>query len=81
MSETYLIAADHEKLMRIAKLCARSPFPLDFGSRLDAISKRCVHNAFHYEVVEYARAAKNQTLLASTTSRIEELDALVARYD
>jgi hypothetical protein len=80
-SEKFLIAADFEKLMRIAHLCTRSPTPLDFGSQLDAISKKCVHNAFHYEVIEYARTANNPALVASTEARIVELDGLVAQYE
>jgi hypothetical protein len=80
-SEKYLIAADYKTLMRIGHLCTASPSPLDFASQLDAIGKKCVHNAFHYEVVEYARETKNTALIASTMARIAELDALMAQYD
>ncbi|GEP60558.1 hypothetical protein RSO01_77240 [Reyranella soli] len=76
-----MIASDYEKLIRIAQLCTASPTPIDFASRLDAISKRCVHNAFHYELVEYGRVTKNSALVASTNARIAELEALIAKYD
>ena len=80
-SDKYLLAADHEKLMRIGHLCTANPFPLDFVGRLEALSKSCVHNAFHYEVLTYATATQNSALMASTNAGIAELGDLMARYD
>jgi hypothetical protein len=76
-SDEYLLAADHEKLLRIEKLCTRQRIPMDFHQRLEVTCGRCVHNAFHYEVLAFARAANVPSLIASTSARISELSVLM----
>jgi hypothetical protein len=80
-SAEYLLVAGHRELLRIAALNSRSVAPVDIPERLRELSAKCVHNAFHYEVVAFARSAKMPALEASTLTRIDELNALMANED
>ena len=80
-SAEYLLVAGHRELLRVAVLNSRSVAPVDIAERLRELSAKCVHNAFHYEVVAFARSAKIPALEASTLARIHELNALMANED
>jgi hypothetical protein len=76
-----MLVAGHRELLRVAVLNRRGVAPIDIAERLRELSAKCVHNAFHYEVVAFARSAKIPGLEASTLARIHELNALMANED
>lgn len=77
-SDEYLLLMKHHKLVRIQELNGRRRTPIDFAARLMAIGERSVHNAFHYEVIAFAKAIKDKELLAFFKQRLATIEQLMA---
>ncbi len=75
--EPYLLQADQRKLDRVHKLNQRRKRPTDLGRRLTDIGKVRVHNSFHYECLEFARATKNRLMEKFFSNRLKEIEKLM----
>ena len=76
-SKDYLLLADLDKLDRVAKLNSMRRNPIDLVERLKAIGDTSVHNAFHFEVLFFARNTNNSALAAQFEQRLEVIKKLM----
>jgi Reverse transcriptase (RNA-dependent DNA polymerase) len=76
-SEDYLLRADIEKLGRVAYLNSKRKKPIAMTKRLIEIGDRCEHNAFHFEVLAFARNSKKKALAAHFKKRLRAIDKLM----
>jgi hypothetical protein len=77
-SQEYLLRADFDKLGRVAELNSKRAKPIKFLRRLREIGDASVHNAFHYEVLSFARNAGHKTLIKRFKRRLAEINHLMA---
>jgi hypothetical protein len=74
----YLYRADFEKLTRIEELNRKRRKPAPLVKRLSEMGAICEHNAFHFEVLAFARNTKKKALAARFRKRITEIEKLMA---
>jgi len=74
----YLLRADVEKLERVAELNNMRKKPIDLAKRLREIGDASFHNAFHYEVLSFARNTKNKALATHFEERLKAVEELMA---
>ena len=77
-SDDYLFLVKHHKLLRIHELNGMRRTPVDFTARLMALGEKSVHNAFHYEVIAFAKAIKDAKLVAFFKRRLAAIEQLMA---
>lgn len=77
-SQDYLLRADVTKFVRIHDLNRRRNKSIDFIQRLIELGETTVHNAFHYEVLSFAREIKQKKLINRFEKRLTELDKLMS---
>ena len=77
-SDEYLLLMKHHKLVRIHQLNGMRRTPIDFTARLMALGEKSVHNAFHYEVIAFAKAIKATELAAFFKLRLDVIEQLMA---
>ena len=58
----YLLRADFEKMERIAALNAKRKTPINFAKLLKEIGDTSDHNAFHFEVLSFAKKTGDKAL-------------------
>lgn len=75
-SNEYLLRADVEKLGRVDELNNKRRKPIDLPKRLQELGDASDHNAFHYEVLSFARNTKNKALAAHFEERLKVIDEL-----
>jgi hypothetical protein len=75
----YLFRADFDKLARIHQLNRKRKKPMAMIKKLTEMGIACEHNAFHFEVLAFARNIKNNALAARFRRRIKKIDELMAR--
>lgn len=75
----YLLRADFEKLGRIQALNVKRRKRVNLVRRLIELGNGTVHNAFHYEVLSFARTAKRKALMKRFKKRIVQLDKLMSQ--
>jgi hypothetical protein len=73
----YLLRADFDKFARIADLNAKRKKPVPFVKKLAEMGDACDHNAFHFEVLLYARNTKKKALARHFRKRIRAIDKLM----
>lgn len=73
----YLLRAEIEKLDRVFKLNRAQDQPLDLERRLGELADTTVHNAFHYEVLSFARARGMRDLAAHCEARLASIEQLM----
>ena len=73
----YLLRADFEKLARVAVLNGKRSKPIDLIKRLTEIGDSSDHNAFHFEVLSFARNAKDKGLTIHFRKRLKAIDKLM----
>lgn len=76
-AKEYLLRADVEKLVRVAALNNMRRVPIDLAKRLRDIGDASCHNAFHYEVLSFARNTKNKDLAAHFQDRLKAIEELM----
>lgn len=81
LKEAYLLQATADKFSRINTLNALKKKPIDLNKRLSLIASKSVHNAFHHEVLAYARKIKDSRLTELIKSRISALDQLMLKNE
>lgn len=74
----YLYRSDFEKLARIEELNRKRKNPAPLVKRLSEMGAICQHNAFHFEVLAFARNTKKTALAARFRKRIREIEKLMA---
>lgn len=72
----YLLRADSNKLTRVHALNALRKKPIDFVRRLIEIGDSTLHNAFHYEVLSFAKK-KYPALEKHFEARVAEINTLM----
>ena len=75
-SKEYLLRADVEKLVRVDELNNKRRKPIDLPKRLQEIGDTTDHNAFHYEVLSFARNTKNKSLADHFEERLKNINEL-----
>ena len=75
----YLFRADFDKLARIHQLNRKRKKPMALIKKLTEMGIACEHNAFHFEVLAFARNIKNKALAARFRRRIKKIDEMMAR--
>ena len=73
-SESYLLRAEKNKLLRVHKLNQKRKKPIDLEKRLTDLGASKVHNGFHYECVGFARELKKSSMRRFFTKRLKELE-------
>lgn len=76
-AKEYLLRADFDKLRRVAQLNAMRSKPIDLIRRLTEIGDNSDHNAFHIEVLSFARSIKNNKLATQFKNRLKLIDKLM----
>jgi hypothetical protein len=76
-AENYLLRADFEKMIRVAKLNRMRRKPIDLAERLTTIGDSSDHNAFHYEVLSFARNTGDAALASHFENRLKAIDQLL----
>lgn len=76
-AETFLLEATAEKMKRVRDLNALRASPIDLNKRLQAITAKSVHNAFHHEVLAYSKKIKDADLEQFLLDRIGVLNQLM----
>jgi hypothetical protein len=76
-AKEYLARADFEKLARVAELNSKRTKPLNFSKRLTEIGDESDHNAFHFEVLSFARNTKNRALENHFKERLQAIERLI----
>jgi hypothetical protein len=76
-SQDYLMHADADKLKRVAYLNTKRRKPVALIQRLTEMGEECDHNAFHFEVISYARGTKKKALAARFRKRLKTIDKLM----
>lgn len=76
--EEYLFRADFDKLARIEQLNRKRMKPTPLVKRLAEMGAVCEHNAFHFEVLAFARNTQKKALAARCRRRIKAIDNLMA---
>ena len=51
--------------------------PVDMAKRLKTLGDKSVHNAFHYEVLSFAKDTGNRKLASWFKKRLREIDRLM----
>lgn len=77
-AKDYLLRADFDKLARIQALNAKRRKPNDLKRRLMQLGDACVHNAFHYEVLSFARTIRSKVLTKHFKKRLAQIDKLMS---
>lgn len=80
-SSQYLLRADQKKLDRVRQLNAKLLQPIDFAERLRSLGEKSVHNAYHHEVLAFARLIKNSELKAYFEERLNSLEQQMKAYE
>lgn len=73
-SEQYLLLADQKKLGQVHKFNNKRAQPIDLSKRLMHLGEKSVHNSFHHEVLAFAVATRNPSLISYCESRLESLE-------
>ncbi|HSR06909.1 MAG TPA: reverse transcriptase domain-containing protein [Bryobacteraceae bacterium] len=76
-SDEYLLRADHKKLARVHQLNRSRIRPIDLALRLRRIGEQSVHNAYHYEVLAFAKSMRDRELSLFCETRLASLDELM----
>jgi hypothetical protein len=76
-AKDYLLRADFDKFTRIASLNAKRKKPAPFVKRLTEMGDACDHNAFHFEILSYARNTRKKALARHFRKRIKAIDKLM----
>ena len=76
-AKDYLLRADFDKLGRVAVLNEMRCTPINLTKRLTAIGDESYHNAFHFEVLSYARNTNNKALADHFAERLEAIAKLM----
>jgi Reverse transcriptase (RNA-dependent DNA polymerase) len=71
---SYLLRAEKDKLVRVYELNGKRPRPTDLNSRLIKLGEASMHNAFHHEVLGFARQIKDKDLITFFGDRISEIE-------
>ena len=74
----YLLRAEVDKLGRVNELNNMRRKPIDLSKRLMEIGDATDHNAFHYEVLSFAKITKNKALVTQFEIRLKAIDELMA---
>jgi hypothetical protein len=77
-SDDYLLLVKHHKLLRIHELNDMRRRPIDLMARLMALGENSVHNAFHYEVIAFAKSIEDTKLVAFFKQRLAAIEQLMA---
>ena len=80
-AESYLLCADVEKIRRVGELNNMRSKRIDLAKRLCAIGDRSDHNAFHYEVLSFAKNSNNQALVSRFEARINVINDLMSHNE
>jgi len=75
--DSYLLRASFEKLQRVAVLNRKRKKPVNLTKKLSELGDASVHNAFHYEVLYFAKNSKNKKLAAHFRTRLGTINKLV----
>lgn len=70
----YLLRAEKNKLIRVHQLNAKRTRPINLSKRLIELGQKTMHNAFHHEILGYAREIKDRELIAIFTQRLAEIE-------
>jgi hypothetical protein len=73
LSDDYLLRATADKLERLAVLNRYRKAPANFEGKLMKLGDSAVHNAFHYEVLAYAKRVKLPRVAKLFRKRIKSL--------
>ena len=63
--------------MRVHKLNKLRRAPIDLAARLQTMGERSVHNAFHYEVIAFAKATKDKKLETFFKLRLAAIEEMM----
>lgn len=74
LEPSYLLLADSKKLKRISDIVTRHAKDIRYRDMLISLGDVSVHNAFHHEVVAYARLVNDQELGRIFKRRIRRLE-------
>ena len=77
-SRDFLIQATTSKLLRIEKLNRLLAKPSNIDRKIKVIASQSVHNAFHYEAIEYARVLKKHDLEKFLVERLRQVAKLMS---
>jgi hypothetical protein len=75
--DNYVLRADQWQLKRLYDLSRSSSFPYKLSAQLPRLLESCVHNSFHYEVLNFARNLKNADLEDLCVKRLTLIDSLI----
>jgi hypothetical protein len=73
----YLRFADADKLKRVEELNAKRRRPIDLEGRLRELADGTVHNAFHFEVLCFARKQGMLGLAAHCEDRLTKINEMI----
>lgn len=73
----YLLIADIDKLERVFQLNEKRRRPIDLDKRLRALADDTVHNAFHYEVLSFARKRSMAGLASHCEARLAKINEMM----
>ena len=73
-SESYLLRAEKNKLLRVHELNQKRKKPINLEKRLTDLGASKVHNQIHYECVGFAQDMKNYSMKKFFTKRLKELE-------
>jgi hypothetical protein len=80
-ADDYLLLADSKKIGRIDELNKIRHRPINLSRHLQTHCEQSVHNAFHYEVLAFARSTNRTALKAFCESRLAELSTLMSGHE
>jgi hypothetical protein len=79
-ADDYLLRADFEKIGRVRNLNAKRRKPTDLARCLTMLGDNTSHNAFHYEVLSFARKQKDCVLERHFKQRLARIDQIMSDH-